>query len=233
MKRIYLFTAALLVILTVSLTGIAQATEKSRAALQTDLDTYKLDEFNAHSNYDRLIDVTDSVFSLTTDTLDDVNDGSTYTRVPAADNTKLQAVTATAAELNQAADLSVNSEIVSTTNAIAATECGELFFISSTTGFASTLPAVTQGCSFWFSLSVDSTGTSHTIVTDDGTETIKGFNLDASGLSATGSQAADTITFNSATAVPGDRLNIFSDGTSWHAIGFSSANAAIAYSSAI
>lgn len=232
MKRIYLFTAALLVMVTVGLTGIAQATEKSRAALQTDLDTYKLRHFNPGVNYDRLTDLTDSFFSLTTDTLDDVNDGSTYTRVPAADSTKLQAVTATAVELNQAADLDVNSEVVTTTNSIAASECGELFFISSTTGFASTLPAPTQGCKFWFNLTTDSTGISHTIVTS-GSETIKGFTLDASGGNSTGSQAADTITFNSASAVPGDRVDLFSDGTSWLAIGFSSASGAIAFSSAI
>lgn len=41
--------------------GAALASEKTRSALQTDLGTYKLREYNASVNYDRLIDITDSM----------------------------------------------------------------------------------------------------------------------------------------------------------------------------
>lgn len=45
----------------------AHAAEKTRSALQTDLDTYKLRTFNTQTNYDRLIDMSDSSLNKQSD----------------------------------------------------------------------------------------------------------------------------------------------------------------------
>ena len=165
--------------------------------------------------------------------LDQITLDSTVVTSTGAELNILDGVTATAAEINQAADVSSIAELVTTANTIAATECGKTFFLDSATGFASTLPTPTAGCEFNFIVKTDSTGTYHTIVTT-GSETIKGFELNGSiTVEGTGSQAADTISFVSSSAVPADRVNLWSDGTSWHSIGYSSASGAIAYSSAI
>lgn len=65
------------------------ATEKSRSALQTDLLNNKHNNFEVETNFSDMNNITDSMFSLTTDTLDDVNDGSTSKLIPAADATLL------------------------------------------------------------------------------------------------------------------------------------------------
>ncbi len=57
-RRFGLFMAVAIVAL--SFVSLAHATEKTRAALQTEFETYKLREFNAGSNFDRLINFSDS-----------------------------------------------------------------------------------------------------------------------------------------------------------------------------
>lgn len=60
MNTFFLFVLALCL-----LPFTAYATEKTRSALQTDLATYKLREYNAQVLYDRLIDLSDSAVFLT------------------------------------------------------------------------------------------------------------------------------------------------------------------------
>lgn len=80
----------------------ANAAAKTRAALQTDLDNHNLQEYNAALNIEDMTTMNDSAFNLTTDTLDDVPDGSTNSLIPAADATflgDLEADGVTVAEL--------------------------------------------------------------------------------------------------------------------------------------
>lgn len=93
----------------------ALATEKSTAALQADLLTYKLRTFNAEADYQNKLNITDSMFNKTTDTLDDIPDGSTNSLVPAADAALLAAITASAAEINSVAD--ATGKVVTSTDA--------------------------------------------------------------------------------------------------------------------
>jgi hypothetical protein len=58
-------------------------------------------------------------------------------------------VTATAAEINNAADVSANSEVLTTTQALDVTDCGRAFFIA-TDALVITLPATIAGCKMSF-----------------------------------------------------------------------------------
>jgi len=133
------------------------------------------------------------------------------------------AITATAAEINAAAD--VVTEAVTTTNVITAAENGTRFVLNSATGFVSTLPAPAAGLEFWFytGATPPSSG-NHTVVTDSSANIILG-NI-ASPEDAAGSvavvQDADTISFVASKAVHGDYSHVWSDGTNWYLDGMCS-----------
>jgi len=91
-----------IIVAVIVLSDAAYAVEKSRAALQTDLLNNKHNNFEVETNFTDTNNITDSFFSLTTDTLDDINDGSTNSLIPAADATflgNLEADGVTVAEL--------------------------------------------------------------------------------------------------------------------------------------
>lgn len=143
-------------------------------------------------------------------------------------------VTATAAEINLAADISTNFEVVAATNVLTTAECGKTMTLAHATEFVTTLPAPTAGCEFGFIVGLAPSGANYTIVTT-GSETIKGVAFDMTGgavSAGAGTAAADTITLVGGTALAGDRVNLFSDGTSWHGLAFSSSSGAITYTSA-
>lgn len=127
------------------------------------------------------------------------------------------------------------AEVVSAASTLSTGECGKTTYISSTTGFATTLPDPTLGCELKFVVSTDSTGTNHTIITDGGNDII-GFGLTAD-INNTADPAftasADTISFASATAVQGDGVTLSSDGTYWYAVAFMSTVGGVTFSSAI
>lgn len=110
------------------------------------------------------------------------------------------------------------TEVVTTTNVIAAAESGSVFFLGSATGFVSTLPAVAAGLRFTFIVSTAPTSGSHTVVGASGTP-IKGHVLTNDVNSATdadfGTAGELTITFVVNKAVAGDRAELYCDGTNW------------------
>ncbi len=130
------------------------------------------------------------------------------------------AITASAAELNQAADNSASVEVVAATNVITAAESGATFFLNDTTEFASTLPALAAGLRYTFIVAAAPSGANYTIVTDGGDNVL---NIVAQtgeaasvALVATGQ---DLLTLVSALAVVGDWIYCISDGTSWQCKG--------------
>lgn len=158
-----------------------------------------------------------------------------FKKVDATDLNGQYGITATATELNQAADISTNSEIVTEANTITTAECGETFFLNDETEFASTLPAPTQGCKFDFIVTGAPSGASYTVVTT-GAETIKALGFESetdTGDDGPTTAGADTITFVDGVAAAGDRLNLVSDGTNWLGITFTSSDGGITFSSAI
>lgn len=140
----------------------------------------------------------------------------------AAEANILTGVTATAAELNMAADNSANAEIVIATNVIAAAESGSTYFLNAATEFVSTLPAPALGLRYTFIVSGAPSGADYTIVTTSSANIIVGHVLtsqDAGGTADSETTGGDTISFVSAKAVVGDRVEVISDGTNWFAVG--------------
>lgn len=143
--------------------------------------------------------------------------GGTLVTATAAELNILDGVTATAAEINQAADSSANIEVVTTTNAITAAESGKTFIINSATAFVSTLPAVAAGLRYRFVVGATIvTGGNHTIVpTDD--NTIYGGAIVAGAEVA--ASAEGSINLIADLTLPGDQLDVICDGTNWYVNG--------------
>lgn len=139
-------------------------------------------------------------------------------------------VTATAAEINQAADNSANCEVVTATNVITAAESGATFFLNSATEFASTLPAPALGLRYKFIVAAAPSGASYTVLTNASANVIIGgineLEVDT-GDDGPYSNAADTITFVDSVSVVGDWCEVISDGTSWFLTGQANADGGI------
>lgn len=124
-----------IVIMMLTVVSVADATTKSRALLQTDLDNDKLDTFSPHLMHENMTNMTDSHFNLTTDAITDIG-----------------TITATEAEINKIADDSarVLSVSGSSTFTCATNGTGVINYISSSASNATiTLPAATgSGCGY-------------------------------------------------------------------------------------
>ena len=129
-------------------------------------------------------------------------------------------VTATAAEINQAADESANVEIVAATNVITAAESGATFFLNDTTEFVSTLPAVASGLRYTFIITGAPTGANYTIVTNASANVLNIVAVAGGGAEAADiATGRDLLTIVQDEAVAGDWIYCISDGTSWQCTG--------------
>lgn len=128
------------------------------------------------------------------------------------------------------------TEVVTAANVITAAETGSVFFLSSATEFASTLPAAAAGLKFTFIVTAAPSGASYTITTDSSANIIKGqvYTLDVNSATDPDFETAggDTISFVDAKAVAGDRVDVICDGTNWFAYGFCSVFDAITITTA-
>jgi len=126
---------------------------------------------------------------------------------------------ATAAEINASSD--VLTEVVTTTNIIAANESGTRFILNTATAFNSELPAVAAGLHYWFYIGATEPTTSHTITTATSANIIQGqvsTGEDAAG-SITTAPDSDTISFVANLAIHGDYVYVWCDGTYWYISG--------------
>ncbi len=146
----------------------------------------------------------------------------------AAELNLMDGVTATTAEINQAADESANVEVVAATNAITAAESGATFFLNDATEFVSTLPAVAAGLRYKFIVTAAPASASYTIVTPAGAD-LMAVILTAGGIDDASDVAVDrdVITFVDAQAVVGDWVECISDGTKWFCQGSAAVAAGI------
>lgn len=152
--------------------------------------------------------------------------------IPATD---LNGLTATATELNMAADNSANVETVAATNVITADESGKTFFLAAATEFVSTLPAPAAGLRYTFIIAAAPVSASYTVVTNASANVIVGIAVsseDAAGSVDFEASGCDTITFVDSKAVIGDRIDVISDGTKWYASGVCSVQDAITFTTA-
>lgn len=127
----------------------------------------------------------------------------------------LNGVTATAAELNMAADESANSVIITAVKAVSAAESGTTFFINNATGFATTLPAPALGLRYTFINMTANTSGNHTIVTTSSANIIAGGLNDMGGAAGSVLGDGDTISFVANASLAGDRVDLISNGTTW------------------
>lgn len=112
------------------------------------------------------------------------------------------------------------TEVVTSTNVIAATETGTTFFLNSATEFVSTLPAPAAGLTFRFIVKAAPSGASYTIVTNSSANIILGHIVcSAGGTGDSETSGGDTISFVDGQAVVGDMVDLFCDGTNWFARG--------------
>jgi len=119
----------------------------------------------------------------------------------------------------------LKSEVVTTTNVIAATENGTTFYLNTAGGFTSTLPAPAVNLRYKFIVSTAPT-TAYIIVTTSGTNLLFGHLLDIVGEQVYFS-AQDTLNFVASTSLVGDYLEVESDGTNWYCIAKSGADGGI------
>ena len=131
-------------------------------------------------------------------------------------------ITATASEINAAADTDTRVENVTSTNGLTAAETGKTFFLNSGTEFVSTLPAPAAGLEYTFIVKAAPSGADYTIVTNGGSDILIGLVTCATAddLGANDDDA-DVITFVDGQAKVGDWVRVVSDGTSWYFSGAS------------
>lgn len=129
-----------------------------------------------------------------------------------------------------------DTEVVTATNAIDASENGRCYFLNSATEFVSTLPAPAAGLQFEFIVKAAPSGASYTIVTASSSNIIKGqvysSDLNAASDGDFETSGGDTISFVDAKAVAGDRVVLRCDGTNWFAYCFCSVFDAITITTA-
>jgi hypothetical protein len=123
-------------------------------------------------------------------------------------------------------------EVVAATNIITADESGKTFFLSAATEFVSTLPAPQKGMRFTFIVSAAPSGASYTIVTSGSANIIKGLQNSVAGDAGDNGTADDTISFVDGQAVAGDKVELYSDGTSWFAYAISKVAAGVTFTQA-
>lgn len=125
-----------------------------------------------------------------------------------------------------------NFEIVTTTNVITAFENGKTFYLNNATGFVSTLPAPAAGLNFTFINMTANTSGNHTVVTNGSANIIKGNQNSVAGDAGDTGTSDDTISFVANNSLAGDKVEVYSDGTSWHAFAISRVAAGITFTTA-
>lgn len=121
---------------------------------------------------------------------------------------------------------------LTSTTTLTAAQSGGIFFLNSSTEFVTTLPAPFAGARYTVIVKAAPSGASYTVVTNASANIIKGQAYPASGAAGDTGTADDTITFTDGAAVAGDRLELYSDGTSWFAYGFCAVATGIVYTQA-
>ena len=145
-------------------------------------------------------------------------------------------ITATAAEINQSADLSGKVQVISVDTTLTTANCGQSVAFSSTSGLILTLPTVTTGCAFYVGVDTVATSSAHAVVTDSGADVIAcGINeLDVdTGDDGPYQADADTVNFGSSgtSSAVADFVAMRGIGSLWHCYGQANADGGITLSS--
>lgn len=119
--------------------------------------------------------------------------------------------------------------ILTATRTVLASENGATFYLNSATEFATTLPAPFLGARYTFIVKAAPASASYTIVTASSANIIKGTQYVCADAAGDAGTADDTITLVDGQAVAGDRVELWSDGTSWFANAFTAVAAGLTF----
>lgn len=119
-------------------------------------------------------------------------------------------------------------ETVTTTNVITAAETESVFLLNAAGGFTSTLPAPAAGLHFTFIVKTAPT-TAYLIKTTSSANIIKGQMVSSQATAGDTGTTDDNINFVASSAVAGDKIEVYSDGTSWFAYGNATLTASITF----
>jgi hypothetical protein len=110
---------------------------------------------------------------------------------------------------------------------LTAADSGKTFGLNLAAGFTTTLPAVQEGLQFTFLVKI--APTTAYVISSATNDNIIGYPVASSGgdESSNGNTAGDVLNFVANTALPGDKVVLFCDGTSWHATATCKATGAI------
>jgi len=117
-------------------------------------------------------------------------------------------------------------------SALTSADFGKTFYINNATGFATTLPAPALGGKLTFINKTANTSGNHTLVTAGSANIIKGNQNSVAGDAGDTGTSDDTINFVANQSLPGDRVELESDGTSWFAYATSRVAAGITFTTA-
>lgn len=123
-------------------------------------------------------------------------------------------------------------KILTATYAVSQDENGTVFYLNSATEFVTTLPAPFLGAEYTFIVKAAPASASYTVVTSGSANIIKGLQNSVAGDAGDSGTADDTITFVDGQAVAGDKVELFSDGTSWFAYAISKVAAGVTFTQA-
>lgn len=140
----------------------------------------------------------------------------------------------TALALSRVADNlvpSITSKTLIAAYSVPASENGATYFLNLAGGFAVTLPLPAAGLRYNFIVTTAPT-TAYTVATANSANIIKGLQNSVAGDAGDFGTADDTISFVASNALAGDRVEVFSDGTSWFAYARSKVAAGITFTQA-
>jgi hypothetical protein len=123
-------------------------------------------------------------------------------------------------------------KILTATYSVPVTENGTVYYLNAATEFVTTLPAPFLGAEYTFIVKAAPSGANYTVVTTSSANIIAGLQNSVAGDAGDSGTADDTISFVSAQAVAGDKVELYSDGTSWFAYAISKVAAGITFTQA-
>lgn len=123
-------------------------------------------------------------------------------------------------------------KVLTATYTVTQDENGTVYYLNSATEFVTTLPSPFLGAEYTFIVKAAPSGASYTVVTGSSANIIKGLQNSVAGDAGDNGTADDTITFVDGQAVAGDKVEVYSDGTSWFAYAISKVAAGITFTQA-
>jgi hypothetical protein len=111
-------------------------------------------------------------------------------------------------------------------------ENGSVYYLNASTEFVTTLPTPFLGAEYTFIVKAAPSGANYTVVTASSANVIIGMQNSVAGDAGDTGTADDTITFVGGQSLAGDKVVLFSDGTSWFAHAFSKVAAGITFTQA-